>query len=57
MNEKAFKGCEVLLFTCAGAKPDDKVLVITDNKSFEIGKIMYDCASRSNETTLSTRDG
>lgn len=52
MSGKAIKGCEILLNTCAGAKPGDKVLVVTDNKSMEIGRLMYDCASRSNDTTL-----
>lgn len=52
MSEQAKKGCEVLLFTCAGAKSEDKVLVITDDKSFAIGKIMYECAKEHNDTTL-----
>ncbi|MCC8194868.1 MAG: aminopeptidase [Deltaproteobacteria bacterium] len=52
MSEKAKKGCEVLLLTCAEAKPGEKVLVITDDKSFAIGNIMYDCAKAYTDTTL-----
>ncbi len=52
MSMKALKGCEVLLFTCAAAKPEEKVLVITDDTSFVIGKLMYDCAKKHNDTTL-----
>lgn len=52
MNQKAIKGCEVLLFTCAGAQKGDKVLVITDDSSQEIGELMYECASNFTDTTL-----
>ncbi len=52
MNQKAIKGCEVLLFKCAEAKKGEKVLVITDDSSQEIGQLMYDCASNFTDTTL-----
>ena len=52
MNEKVLKGCEVLLFTCAGVKKDEKVLVITDEGGKEIGGLMYACASAFADTTL-----
>lgn len=52
MNQKAMKGCEILLFTCAGAKSGDKVLVITDDCSYEIGELMYTCVSNFTDTTL-----
>lgn len=52
VNENAIRGCEVLLFTCAGARPGDRVLVVTDDDSLAIGRIMYECASRHNDTTL-----
>jgi len=52
MNQKALKGCEVLLFKCAGAKKEDKILVITDDPSQEIGWLMYTCASKFTDTTL-----
>ncbi len=42
----------MLLFTCAGAQPGEKVLVITDDASFAIGEIMYACAGEHNDTTL-----
>ena len=45
MSQEAIKGCEVLLYTCAGAQQGDKVLVITDESSKEIGELMYNCAS------------
>lgn len=52
MNQKAMKGCEVLLFKCAGAEKGEKVLVITDDSSLEIGQLMYACASNFTDTTL-----
>jgi len=41
MDQRALKGCEVLLFKCAGAKNGEKILVITDDSSKEIGELMY----------------
>lgn len=52
MSQEAIKGCEVLLYTCAGAQQGDKVLVITDESSKEIGELMYNCASDFTDTTL-----
>ena len=52
MNEKAMKGCEVLLYTCAGAQPGDKILVITDDLMKEIGETMYARASQEFDATL-----
>lgn len=52
MSESAMKGCEVLLHTCAGTKKGEKVLVITDDSSKEIGLLMYQCASAYTDTTL-----
>lgn len=52
MNERALKGCEVLLFTCAGAKKGEKILVITDDSSKEIGELMYGYTSTFTDTTL-----
>lgn len=52
MNQKALKGCEVLLYKCAGAVKGEKVLVITDDSSLEIGQLMYTCATSFTDTTL-----
>lgn len=52
MSQRALKGCEVLLFTCAGARKGEKVLVITDDSSKEVGELMYGYASGFTETTL-----
>ena len=52
MNEQAKKGCEILLHTCGAVKPGEKVLVITDDGSHEIGELMYQCASAYTDTTL-----
>lgn len=52
MDDKARKGCEILLHTCGEVKQGEKVLIITDNTSYEIGKAMYDCASEWTDTTL-----
>lgn len=52
MEKQAYKGCEVLLYTCAGAKPGETVLIVTDDGSHEIGETMYEyCRSRI-DTTL-----
>lgn len=50
MNAK--DGCKVLLEKCANVKKGENILVITDNSSFEIGKIMYESAMEYSETTL-----
>lgn len=52
MNEQPKKGCEILLHTCGAVKPGEKVLVITDDGSHEIGALMYQCASAYTDTTL-----
>ena len=52
MDQRALKGCEVLLFKCAGAKKGEKILVITDDSSKEIGELMYGYASTFTDTTL-----
>ena len=52
MNERAIKGCEILLHTCGEVKKGERVLVITDDTSFEIGKIMYACASAYTDPPL-----
>lgn len=52
MNEKAWKGCEILLKVCGEVKKGERVLVITDDTSREIGELMYACASSYTDTTL-----
>ena len=52
MSEKAMKGCEILLHTCGEVKKGERVLVITDNTSKEIGEAMYKCAAAFTDTTL-----
>lgn len=52
MSQRAIKGCEVLLYTCAGAQEGEKVLVITDDSSKDIGELMYNCASNFTDSTL-----
>ena len=52
MNEKALKGCQILLQVCGEVKKGERVLVITDNSSREIGELMYACASAYTNTTL-----
>lgn len=52
MNNQARKGCEILLHTCGEVKKGEKVLVITDDTSHEIGEIMYQVASEFTDTTL-----
>lgn len=52
MSEKAKKGCEILLHTCGAVKKGERVLVITDDTSREIGEAMYACASAFTDTTM-----
>ncbi|MCI8506794.1 MAG: aminopeptidase [Lachnospiraceae bacterium] len=52
MSEKARKGCEILLHTCGEVKKGERVLVITDNTSREIGEAMYACAADFTDATL-----
>ncbi len=52
MNQQAYKGCEILLHTCGCVKKGERVLVITDDGSHEIGELMYACASAYTDTTL-----
>lgn len=52
MNERAMKGCEILLHTCGAVKKGERVLVITDDTSCAIGEIMYACAAAFTPATL-----
>lgn len=52
MEKAAYKGCEVLLYTCAGAKPGEKVLIVTDDGHHEIGEVMYEYCKDRIDTTL-----
>lgn len=52
MESKAMRGCEILLHTCAAAQPGEKIVVVTDDASREIGELMYACASAFTDTTL-----
>lgn len=52
MEIKAMRGCEILLHTCAAAQPGERVVVVTDDTSHEIGELMYACSSRFTDTTL-----
>lgn len=52
MSEKARKGCEILLHTCGEVKKGERVLVITDDTSHEIGEVMYECAAAYTDATL-----
>lgn len=52
MNERAKKGCEILLHTCGAVKKGERVLVITDDTSKEIGEIMYEVAAAFTDATL-----
>ncbi|MCI9067265.1 MAG: aminopeptidase [Lachnospiraceae bacterium] len=52
MSEKARKGCEILLHTCGEVKKGERVLVITDNTSREVGEAMYACAADFTDATL-----
>ena len=38
---KVYKGCEILVNTCGVCKKEDKILIITDNTSMEIGMAMW----------------
>ena len=52
MGKEILEGCKVLLHTCGAVKPEEKVLVITDDTSKEIGEAMYVCAAEYTDATL-----
>ncbi len=52
MGKEILEGCKVLLHTCGAVKPEEKVLVITDETSREIGEAMYACAAEYTDATL-----
>lgn len=52
MGKEILEGCKVLLHTCGAVQPGEKVLVITDETSKEIGEAMYACASEYTDATL-----
>lgn len=52
MNSKAQNGCEILLHTCGATKKGERVLVITDDTSKEIGEEMYKYASSYTDATI-----
>lgn len=49
---EAYKGCKVLFEVCAEAKPGEKILVLTDDQSLEIGMTMYQYAKQFYDATL-----
>ena len=51
MAREILEGCKILLHTCGGVKKDEKVLVITDETSHEIGAAMYQCAAGFTDAT------
>ena len=52
MSKPAYKGCEILLYTCAKAKPGEKVVIVTDDGHKDIGEVMYEYCSSRMDTTL-----
>lgn len=52
MGKEILEGCKVLLHTCGAVKPEEKVLVITDDTSKEIGEAMNACAAEYTDATL-----
>ena len=57
MGKASDRGCEVLLYTCAGYQPGEKVVIVTDDSSHLIGEAMYDyCVSRADTTLVRMAD-
>jgi leucyl aminopeptidase (aminopeptidase T) len=54
MNEALKASAEVAVRECLGVKTDERVLVITDTKLFEIGKTLFDVAAEIADATLVT---
>lgn len=44
MGKEILEGCKILLHTCGAVKENEKVLVVTDETSRQIGEAMYQCA-------------
>lgn len=42
--KKIYEGCKTLLHICAKCQKDEKILIVTDEQSFEIGKALWDAA-------------
>ncbi len=48
----ASDAAKVLLTTCSDCKEEEKILFVTDAKSFEVARVMWDAASGFNKKTL-----
>ena len=45
MEKRYEKGCKILVNICGACKPDEKILIITDNTSMEIGMAMWEATA------------
>lgn len=52
MGKEILEGCKILLHTCGAVKENEKVLVVTDETSRQIGEAMYQCAVEYTDATL-----
>lgn len=52
MGKEILEGCKILLHTCGAVKGNEKVLVVTDETSRQIGEAMYQCAVEYTDATL-----
>ena len=46
------EACKTLLTTCSGCKPEEKILIVADEKSFDIAKILWDSAFRFKQKSM-----
>lgn len=46
------KGAEVVLKDCMGVKQKEKVLIVTDDEKEEIGRALYEAASKISDNTV-----
>ena len=45
-------GIRSLLGPITDLKPEERVLIVTDTEKFQIGKELFDWASKANETSM-----
>lgn len=44
LGEKLQKGSEIILRQCMGVEPNERIVIVTDDKKYNIGKALYDQA-------------
>ncbi len=51
-DAKVYEACERLLTVCSNCQPEEKILIVTDEQSLEIGMALWNAAKRFPNVTL-----